>query len=298
MPVPLATLFQYPSLRASTDAVHELLEAGPPRTSVVPLFNTGTPAEAPAIFLFHPGDGELHHYRDLTRRLEPHLRCFGIQAPETVSQRHLATFEERVVVYTQDIRAVQPHGPYRLLGFSFGGYPALGVAAALEAAGERVELVALLDTIPVHSISVMETPDPVLQLAEEFGVLDEHLERELAPLAPDARWELLAARARDQGILAPHFPGGQLSRLWHILGEVLTPQVRGWAPPALRARPLLFTSAYSRTGREETLGWSHLMPREQLDVVPLGGDHPDMIRPPQVDKVAERVLTTLTRAED
>ncbi|WP_395807785.1 amino acid adenylation domain-containing protein [Archangium minus] len=298
MPVPLATLFQYPSLKASTDAVHELLEAGPPRTSVIPLSNAGTPAEAPAIFLFHPGDGELHHYRDLTGRLEPRLRCFGIQAPETVSQRHLTTFEERVAVYTQDIRAVQPHGPYRLLGFSFGGYPALGVAAELEAAGERVELVALLDTLPVHSISVMETPDPVLQLAEEFGVLDEHLERELAPLSPDARWELLAARARDRGILAPHFPGAQLSRLWHILGEVLTPQVRGWAPPKLRVRPLLFTSTYSRTGREETLGWSQLMPREQLEVVPLEGDHPDMIRPPQVDTVVARVLTTLTREQD
>ncbi|AKJ01545.1 amino acid adenylation domain-containing protein [Archangium gephyra] len=295
MPMPLATLFLYPTLRASTDAVRELLEEGPPRTSVVRLSGPETPEDAPPVFLFHPGDGEVHHYQELTRRMEPRLRCFGIQAPETVSQRHLATFEERVEVYARDIREAQPHGPYRLMGFSFGGYVALGVAAALEAQGERVELVGLLDTPPVHAIPVPASADPVLQLAEEFGVLDAQFERELAPLDTEARWELLAVRAREKGMLAPHFQGSQLSRVWHILGEVLTPQVRGWTVPPLRARLQLFTSAYSRTGRDETLGWSQLLPREQLDVVPLEGDHPDLIRAPQADAVVARVLATMGR---
>jgi amino acid adenylation domain-containing protein len=290
VPVPLATIFQYPTLRASADALSEILEEGPPRTSVVNLSGPDTPKDAPPVFLFHPGDGEVHHYMELTRKLEPGLRCFGVQAPETVSKRHLATFEERVAVYAQDIRAVQPHGPYRLMGFSFGGYAAIGVAAVLEAAGEQVELVGLLDTPPVHSIPAPTATDSVLQLAEEFGVLDAQLERELAPLGLDAQWELLATRAKERGMLAPHFQGSQLSRVWHILGEVLTPQVRVWTVPALRARLLLFTSAYSRTGRDETLGWSQLLPREQIDVVPMAGDHPDLIRAPQVDAVVARVL--------
>ena len=82
-------------------------------------------------------------------------------------------------------------------------------------------------------------------------------------------------------------------RVWHVLGEVLTPQVRKWTVPALRAWLLLFTSAFSRTGRDETLGWSQLLPREQIDVVPMAGITLHLIRAPQVDAVVARVLATV-----
>ncbi|MFP2933010.1 thioesterase domain-containing protein, partial [Pyxidicoccus sp. 3LG] len=148
VPVPLATLFQSPVLRETADAVRELLEEGPPRTSVVPLSRKATAPDAPPIFLFHPADGELHYYRYLSPLLEPRLRCLGVQAPETLSKRGYATFDERVAAYARDVRAVQPQGPYRFAGYSYGGYPALGVAAVLEAQGEEVELLALVDALP------------------------------------------------------------------------------------------------------------------------------------------------------
>jgi nonribosomal peptide synthetase DhbF len=46
------------------------------------------------------------------------------------------------------IRRVQPDGPYHLMGWSFGGLVAYAVATRLEAAGERVATLALLDTRP------------------------------------------------------------------------------------------------------------------------------------------------------
>jgi thioesterase domain-containing protein len=41
---------------------------------------------------------------------------------------------------------VQPHGPYRLGGYSFGGNVAFEMAVQLQAAGEQVEPVLMLDT--------------------------------------------------------------------------------------------------------------------------------------------------------
>ncbi|WP_375771706.1 amino acid adenylation domain-containing protein [Archangium gephyra] len=294
VPVPLATIFQAPILKQTVDALRELLEEGPPRSSVVRLSGPDVPDNAPAVFLLHPSDGELHHYRFLTPLLEPRLRCFGIQAPETVSRSALGSFEERIAAYARDIQAVQPHGPYRILGYSYGGYPALGVAAALEAAGEEVRLLAMLDTITFEAMggSAPVGVAPPLIIAEEFDVLDEALERELAALPLAEQWNRVAERARAKGTAASHFEGGDLARMWHILGEVLVPQVRAWTVPQVRARLQLFR-AEAAPVQDETLGWSAHLPRESIDVVRVPGNHFGVVQPPVVDEVAKRLLAGL-----
>jgi thioesterase domain-containing protein len=44
------------------------------------------------------------------------------------------------------MRTVQPQGPYRLLGWSFGGNVAAEIAHQLESAGDNVDILILLDT--------------------------------------------------------------------------------------------------------------------------------------------------------
>ncbi|OJT18526.1 hypothetical protein BO221_41470 [Archangium sp. Cb G35] len=298
MPVPLATLFQSPVLKDAADALGELLAEGGSPSSVVRLHGPDVPADAPALFLFHPGDGELHYYRQLTPLLEPHLRCFGIQAPETLSPRTFATFAERIEAYVADIRAVQPHGPYRLLGHSFGGYPAYGVAAALEAAGETVELLAMIDTITDHVMKEVEPVQlaPDLGIAKMFEVLSEELERELAPLPRDERWERVAARARAAGAVAAHFTGKDLARLSRML-ELLPPQIPGWPVPELPRARLRFFRASGTPTQDQTLGWSRYVPLERIDVVVLPGGHSSALEHPGVKDFVARLLALLGAGE-
>jgi thioesterase domain-containing protein/aryl carrier-like protein len=56
------------------------------------------------------------------------------------------TVEREVRDAVAAIRRIQPRGPYRLLGFSFGGVLALEVARALEAEGEEIEFLGMLDS--------------------------------------------------------------------------------------------------------------------------------------------------------
>ena len=53
--------------------------------------------------------------------------------------------EELARVQIDGIRSIQPHGPYRLAGYSFGGLLALEIAHQLRRAGEAIELLFLLD---------------------------------------------------------------------------------------------------------------------------------------------------------
>ncbi|MBM4255947.1 MAG: amino acid adenylation domain-containing protein [Deltaproteobacteria bacterium] len=55
------------------------------------------------------------------------------------------SLEELARFHIDNIRTIQPHGPYRLAGYSFGGLVALEIAQQLRHAGERIELLFLLD---------------------------------------------------------------------------------------------------------------------------------------------------------
>jgi thioesterase domain-containing protein len=61
------------------------------------------------------------------------------------------TIAEMAADYLSIIRKVQPAGPYNLLGWSFGGLVAHAIATQLQAMGEEVALLALLDSYPVRA---------------------------------------------------------------------------------------------------------------------------------------------------
>ncbi|KAK1215285.1 hypothetical protein PQX77_022103 [Marasmius sp. AFHP31] len=71
---------------------------------------------------------------------------YGVQdtpdAPLSGTLRQLSEF------YLEKIRAKQPHGPYRLGGFSFGSFLAVDIAEILRDEGEIVEALVLLDGSP------------------------------------------------------------------------------------------------------------------------------------------------------
>ncbi|MFF2078108.1 amino acid adenylation domain-containing protein [Kitasatospora sp. NPDC058162] len=109
---------------------------------------------AEPLFCVHGGVGFGLPYAELAAHLDPDrpvhaLQSEGIAAPagqwrKPVGVRELAT------EYLARIRAVQPHGPYHLLGWSFGGLVAHELAVQLRAAGEPVAFLAALDVQPVH----------------------------------------------------------------------------------------------------------------------------------------------------
>lgn len=55
--------------------------------------------------------------------------------------------ERLAISHLQQIRKVQQHGPYRLIGYSFGGMVAYETARLLMESGEDVDLLALVDTL-------------------------------------------------------------------------------------------------------------------------------------------------------
>ena len=101
----------------------------------------------PPLFLMHPVGGHVYFYRDLAHHLGSDQAVYGLQAQgldgETAPLNRL---EDMATQYIEALRTLQPEGPYFLGGSSFGGMLAFEAAQQLQALGQQVALLAMIDT--------------------------------------------------------------------------------------------------------------------------------------------------------
>ena len=103
----------------------------------------------PTLFCFHPASGFAWQFSILQRYLDARWSIVGIQSPDASGPLNQAEHLDAVCdAHLATLRQQQPHGPYYFLGYSLGGTLAQGIAARLEAAGEKVAFLGLLDTWP------------------------------------------------------------------------------------------------------------------------------------------------------
>ncbi len=88
------------------------------------------------------------HYRYLLKDLKSDRPVYGLQPlPLDGKHRIPRTIESMAADYVAEIRRVQPHGPYFLAGYSFGGRVSFEIAQQLVWEGERVSFLGMIDTI-------------------------------------------------------------------------------------------------------------------------------------------------------
>ncbi|MGH3170830.1 MAG: alpha/beta fold hydrolase, partial [Trebonia sp.] len=107
--------------------------------------------EEPPIFCVHPAGGVSWCYMPMAKSVPDGIPLYGLQARGLDGTGGFAaSLAEMAADYIEQIRTVQPAGPYRLLGWSFGGSAAHEIAVRLQAAGEQVQALIILDTYPPH----------------------------------------------------------------------------------------------------------------------------------------------------
>jgi thioesterase domain-containing protein len=98
-------------------------------------------------FCVHGAGGNVLNFRDLAHGMSRAQPFYGLQAWGVDGERPpLATIEEMASAYLAEVTQAQPQGPYLLGGYSGGGVVAFEMARRLSSAGERVALLALIDT--------------------------------------------------------------------------------------------------------------------------------------------------------
>ncbi len=143
--LPLSTLFQAPT-------IEELAKRLSNKNNIVAtewqsLIPIQTKGSQKPLYLIHGAGGNVLLYRTLSRYLEPDYPLYGLQSRGLDGfSKPLKSVEEMAECYLQEIRKVQPAGPYFLGGYCLGGTIAYEMAQRLVKNGEKVGLLAMLDT--------------------------------------------------------------------------------------------------------------------------------------------------------
>jgi thioesterase domain-containing protein/acyl carrier protein len=268
------------------------------------------------LFIVHPMGGNVLCYVRFAKHLPDDLPVYALQAAGAqAGSEPLSTVEKLVESYLAEIRGVQPHGPYAIAGWSFGGFVAFETARRLREAGEEVRRPILLDTVAMNPrLRETYTPEALLGWffwellwlerggASPLEALPEHV------VSLDDRFEHIARRAVDLGVLPAGSSPAVIRRLFRLY-RANWQATLAYRPPAtdleivlVRAAeplPAVLESMHGAAGSLHHLpdnGWSALT-RGAVEIVTTPGDHLTIMEEPHVARLA-RVVADLTTTAD
>jgi aspartate racemase len=284
--LPLATLFERPTIRSLARAIEQ---RGGTRTewrSLVRIHSRG--AHRP-LFCVHPVGGNVLAYRDLARRLGPDVPCYGLQSAGLDGiTPPLTSVEEMARRYLEDVRSVQPHGPYQLCGFSFGGLVAFEMARLLREQSEEIGLLALLDT---------DCPDYPASAPFRWLSRSAFFRSRVYPGIQRARRHLRTLRRLGlRGYLhatnpQPSAPSGRTDPFWAVAERVRRANVRAavdYVPRWFDGRLTYFRALHAAALHDSRERWTSVA--REIESIDVPGGHSDLRQEPQVQIVARAIL--------
>jgi|GEM_PF-937530 len=297
--LPLATLFK----RATIEYLASLLRREQPASTFSSLVEIQSGDSTPPFFCVHPSGGNVLCYAALAHHLGPQQTFYGLQswALNGVNFPH-TTIEEMATHYLNEMKTVQPHGPYFLGGWSMGGVVAFEIAQQIRMQGEQVGLLALLDSrAPAPPPEISEIDELLLMhsFAQDLGLDLKSIrfsESELERLGPDEQLTYLFACARASNILPPDLELDQLQRLYELF-KINRGAMLGYMPQSKLDRiTLLRTEEYSTpNGQMGAAGWKSFA-TEGVEVHVVPGNHFNMVREPFVKALASQLKACLDAA--
>jgi thioesterase domain-containing protein len=122
-----------------------------------PVLSLRQSGNEPPLFFIHPAGGLASVYKIIADALPSEIPVYGLQS-DLINEQPLSgsSIPEMAVIYVDAIMQVQPKGPYRLLGWSLGGAIAQEMAALIEAQGEHLSSLILIDSNISDANSLVE----------------------------------------------------------------------------------------------------------------------------------------------
>ena len=240
------------------------------------------------LFCIHAVDGDVLSYRKLATYLGNDQPVYGFWFNKFAEGlRHPVEISDLASCYIGEMRALQPTGPYFIVGHSMGGLIAYEMARQLRSQNQQVALLAMLDTWLIHkrdrkklaekvnkswkkssSVSVTQTPHYLFaKIAKEIGRF---------------RQKLLARKYRMNFI-----NNAELNEL--RTPTILKSALRKYRPGSYDGTIMYFKSEEDPDGysSEAVVEWSKLA--NHIQTVQIAGDHGSMIIEPHVKELADKV---------
>jgi thioesterase domain-containing protein/ubiquinone/menaquinone biosynthesis C-methylase UbiE/acyl carrier protein len=272
----------------------------------------------PPFFCVHPIAGVAFPYYELTYFLGNDQPFYGLQSFGLAGEgKPLTRIEDMAAHYIEAMQAVQPQGPYLLGGWSFGAHVAFEMAQQLQQKGQKVALLAILDTPPLSGNKIAN----FLLLSKILLTVST---RYIWPYVYDYFY---LATATNQPKKAPEKGAWTFDKLSSLMRSSLGTKVMRqelklmklrqpilrhllpvmWAnneallnyvPKGYPGKITLFQTNQHLVVNQKDIswGWKDLSLKE-VEICPIPGHHLNCLRVPHVKAVAEKLAHCIKRVE-
>lgn len=301
--LPLSAIFQSPTVEQLANILRESEWSSPSPSMVV--IQSGDDSSSkkhkPPLFCIHVLGRGLEFYRPLMNYIDRSQAVLGLSTQ--IMDQKLAPpnrVEELATYYIKEMRTFQPQGPYFLLGVSFGGTVVFEMARQLDAKGEKVALLGLLDTYGpaafknLPEIKHGQQLTKILQL--EPAVF---LEKAIINLGGRIKklthgyWWILSNFYRAIGHPLPIY----LENFIH--GELNDQALRHYVGGVYPGRATLFKAVETAIlfGADRELGWGEVI-TGGIEIYDIPSDHLGMLKEPHVRILGEKLQAAVDRAQE
>ncbi|WP_239657423.1 non-ribosomal peptide synthetase [Mycobacterium riyadhense] len=261
--VPIRAVFEAPTVARLAEWLSQerIVESADPFAVVLPIRLDGT---RPPMWCVHPAGGFSWGYR----RLIGHLRdrpIYGLQARGLDGITPVASSVPAMANdYLEQILAVQPEGPFFLLGYSFGGVVAHAIAAELQTRGHQVALLGMIDSKPF--------------MDDDGGIMRPELHPEPGSLAESEMFDAIGKWIQERYHISVDNPDyQQIAKTSFAMWKNVVVLVKDYIPPIYDGPSVLFISTIDQVkSRDEVIAdWQpHL--RGTVTAHDIEGRHSDL----------------------
>ena len=273
----ISAIFQAPTIEELAKILRQEKNISP-LSSLVPIQPKGS---RPILFAIH----SLHYTRDLSKYLGQDQPIYGLNFGMRYSKDHvspLTTIEELAKHYIEEIQALQPKGPYFLMGYSFGGLVAYEMAQQLLVKGEQIGFIALFDTytkwaekLPMKQrlINIFSFPSKSLK------IIIKTIQNKLQNILKSIKKVMGTYERRPdvpiKSLMQAYTPKIYLGRVLFFKARELFSISRKVEPPEVNLQKLVMGS---------------------LEIHEIPGNHDSMLKEPHVKILAEKLASHLAKS--
>ena len=269
----------------------------------------------PPFFLIHGGGAGLLFYQDLIKNLKTKRAVYGIKSLFLDDlNAPISSVEEMAAHYLEQMRAIQPQGPYLIGGFCFGGYVAYEIAQELRRQGEEIGALILIEKFAPGGLIL----PPWYQRYQRYW--QSFLKSGSSYLINKIKSRLIFELSRLQHLMQhkkesflykksilpiddqesyAEFQAREIFRLHSVLNSKYCLKTYSGSIFLLTASDAVYQNITGENlgcgdllTRREDLGWSQYILGD-LEILPNPGDHDSMLQVPHVQVLAEQLDSIL-----
>ncbi|MGB6888882.1 MAG: thioesterase domain-containing protein, partial [Mycobacterium sp.] len=241
------------------------------------------------VFVFHPAGGSTVVYEPLLKRLPPDTPMYGLERVE-------GSIPERAAQYVPKLMEIGGTGPFILVGWSLGGVLAYACAIGLKQAGADVAFVGLIDAVRAGE-EIPQTKEEIRARWDRYALFAQRTFNVEIPEIPYEHLENLDDEGQVRFVLdavkasGANIPGGIIEhqRTSYLDNRAIdTVEIENYdghvtlyMADRYHDDAIMFEPRYGT--RMPDGGWGQYV--SDLEVVPIGGEHIQVIDEPYIAKV-------------